>query len=434
MVLEEATASPTAGDSFMQDGPTSDIDPYADDSSHNSSGITAQGGGQTQVYNIDLEKLPNVFSPFPRPISGAAVSALGDHISTVQTILKRPLTQPEVDALSYHFVNGMRITSLGGPVGFAAGILAAYNAREGWQFPFYKPKEGSRFNPNSFGPLKGPSAQRFWSFTRYNAYGFTGMIFAMIFFGTYSVSVSGAGRATDPRLKDFNKTLSERIKQSGNQPMPPRQGQRSPIGTPAGNMDHQVERARGMLDRGRERNQQQVQQRQSRQADDDMSPTSGSWADDYKSASSDTGLLSDNQIQEQERKQRASEDSSPTSNRDNTFDMNKVTSQPSNFDSSSPQAGARQSAPAGSSWERIRKESAATKQPPSQEQRQGRTAGWGSVQREQQQGSPVGDSFSFSNSEEDRQLAKSEAQRDFDARLERERQGGDFSEGRDRRW
>lgn len=421
----------------MQDAPTSDIDPYADNSSINSSSITAQSAGQPQVYNIDLDKLPRVWSPFPRPISGPAQAALGDHLSTVQSILKRPLTQTEVDALSFHFVNGMRITSLGGPVGFAAGIIAAYNSRGEWQFPFWKPKENSRFNPNIFGPLKGLPAQRLWGFARWNAYGFTGMLFAMIFFGTYSVSVSGAGRATDQRLKDFNRDIQERIKQSGNTPMPPRQGQRSPIGTPAGNMDHQVERARTMLEQGRERNQQRAQQAaqqaQSRQMDDDMSPTSGSWMDDYKSASSDTGLLSDSQIQEQERRQRASADSSPTSNRDNTFDMNKVTSQPTNSDNSSPQASGRP-VPAGSSWERLRREAQAQKQAPSQESRQGRTAGWGAVQREQQTGSTVGDSFSFSSTEEERQLAKSEAQKDFDARLERERQGGDFNQGREKRW
>ncbi|KZF19474.1 hypothetical protein L228DRAFT_251068 [Xylona heveae TC161] len=41
--------------------------------------------------------------------------------------------------------------------------------------------------------------------------------------------------------------------------------------------------------------------------------------------------------------------------------------------------------------------------------------------------SGAGDSFTFSSTDEDRQLAQNEAQRDFDQRLERERQGGDFS-------
>jgi len=42
---------------------------------------------------------------------------------------------------------------------------------------------------------------------------------------------------------------------------------------------------------------------------------------------------------------------------------------------------------------------------------------------------PRTDSFTFDEREEDRQLAKAEAQRDFDARIERERQGRDFAEG-----
>jgi hypothetical protein len=40
----------------------------------------------------------------------------------------------------------------------------------------------------------------------------------------------------------------------------------------------------------------------------------------------------------------------------------------------------------------------------------------------------VGDSYSFSNSDEERQLAKTEAQKEFDARIERERQGRDFDD------
>jgi len=51
------------------------------------------------------------------------------------------------------------------------------------------------------------------------------------------------------------------------------------------------------------------------------------------------------------------------------------------------------------------------------------------------EGSTIIDGFSFSSSEADRQLAKSEAQRDFDARLEQERAGKDFADrGQGRRW
>jgi hypothetical protein len=44
-----------------------------------------------------------------------------------------------------------------------------------------------------------------------------------------------------------------------------------------------------------------------------------------------------------------------------------------------------------------------------------------------------GDSFAFSTTEEDRQLARAEAQKKFDARVERERQGKDFNDS-GRKW
>jgi hypothetical protein len=84
-----------------------------------------------------------------------------------------------------------------------------------------------------------------------------------------------------------------------------------------------------------------------------------------------------------------------------------------------------QPAPArsGSTWDRIRQESASSKGSPRQS-----PTNTPQIRREQQEGSTLGDSFSFASSDEERQLAKTEAQKEFDARVERERQGGDFAE------
>lgn len=48
----------------------------------------------------------------------------------------------------------------------------------------------------------------------------------------------------------------------------------------------------------------------------------------------------------------------------------------------------------------------------------------------------MGDSFTFSKTEEERNLAQIEAQKEFDARVEKERRGGDFSSGNgdQKRW
>ena len=55
-------------------------------------------------------------------------------------------------------------------------------------------------------------------------------------------------------------------------------------------------------------------------------------------------------------------------------------------------------------------------------------------QREQQEGSTLGDSFAFSRTEEERSYAKDEAQKQFDERVERERRGEDFGAKGSRRW
>lgn len=57
------------------------------------------------------------------------------------------------------------------------------------------------------------------------------------------------------------------------------------------------------------------------------------------------------------------------------------------------------------------------------------------TQREQREGATTGDAYSFSNSEAERAEAKAQAQREFDEKLDRERQGKDFSDDSgNRRW
>ncbi len=98
-------------------------------------------------------------------------------------------------------------------------------------------------------------------------------------------------------------------------------------------------------------------------------------------------------------------------------------------------------APQGSAWDRLRR----GEKPAPVPQKSGgkhptKQSAWSrqqdETQREQKEGSTMGDSFAFSKSEEERNYAKEEAQKEFDARVERERRGGDFSQGGgdQRRW
>lgn len=106
-----------------------------------------------------------------------------------------------------------------------------------------------------------------------------------------------------------------------------------------------------------------------------------------------------------------------------------------------------------SAWERIRKGQSPTTRPPTDRSKDGvntmgpnepKVGGWpnrASINGYGQGGNrePRTDSFTFSKSEEERQLAKQEAQKEFDAKVEKERSGtmGDgYVEGdsRSRRW
>jgi len=100
-------------------------------------------------------------------------------------------------------------------------------------------------------------------------------------------------------------------------------------------------------------------------------------------------------------------------------------------DGSSPVSGAfpgeeeKEKPSTGSAWDRIRRNSAGQTPASPPKNR--------SFQEGQKEGSILGDSFNFSSTDEERQLAKAEAQREFDAEVERERRGDD-SEHRGKRW
>jgi hypothetical protein len=92
-----------------------------------------------------------------------------------------------------------------------------------------------------------------------------------------------------------------------------------------------------------------------------------------------------------------------------------------------------------SAWDRVRNDSRQQESAWDRVRRQGTSSGsqsspssWQSRATNDGNNVPLTDSFTFDEREEDRQLARVEAQRDFNARIERERQGKDFSDTK--RW
>ncbi len=173
---------------------------------------------------------------------------------------------------------------------------------------------------------------------------------------------------------------------------------------------------------------------------DDASPSVGNMYDPYDESSAAGGqslprdegnLLSDRQMKSREVRQRPNPRESPTDSTANTFSIDKVTRQPRSFDDdfgdvTVPDASPERSPAAGGAWARIRQQ-AARPTSGSSSARGGSPGVRGNRrdgrQPDEQSG---GDSFAFSATEEERQLAREEVQRAFDERVERERRGGDF--------
>ncbi|KAK3678217.1 hypothetical protein LTR78_002313 [Recurvomyces mirabilis] len=442
MVLEEAAAS---SDSFQYNNDSFPSDPDRYESMGSTDSTRGSGewmripqkgiqdaNQETPVY-INLNNLPRRF---------ALINA-GDHpdfvIKGIQQqcffvaqTLQRPITQPEADALAYHFAKSLRMASYGSPIGTAIAVALAYRGRKTYRFPGWTPfKEGSRFSKDRFGPLfTGYRARIAWQGTRFWAYGMVGAVLGQIFFGSYALSVSLAGRAMDPRLKSFNEALREKQK-SGLGAQVGRRAEDESAG-PRGMETYDMARQRrsaqgtGINRKGREQKEEKNW--------DDASPTgSMSFDEEVAYGAEQSGFMSEQEVQRQAdaRMSTSSDRSSPQETGRPT--NNPRTSQSSrasreNTESKQPSSGS------GGAWDRLRQEamsSSSSQRSPSTSSRgmtPSNSAGARAPGRGREDASS-GDSFSFSSDDADRQLAKGEAQREFDARLERERTGGDFVAG-----
>ncbi|MCJ1375635.1 hypothetical protein MMC20_006872 [Loxospora ochrophaea] len=411
MVLEQASAT-SNDDTSPYDVPASDQDLY-----------DQSNGRLSQSMTIELSKLPRA-NPIIHAIGGFRNERITQIISLElqqnMNLVRRPLSQQEIDATAYWRAKELAVISWGLPIVLTATLTRAYQTRESYKFPLIKPRPD--FDPNvlkagSYELLKGPPAKYFWHGLRGVSY-FIAMAFLIQpFVQSYGMTTMTVGQIADPRLKEINRRKQEVANGRLNQ----ERGEQPRTSTTSGYPQGANRRATG-------------------QQGDDMSPTGGSGlfsdytqGDNGQPASNDTGLLSDNQMQQKEARQQANPQSSPTPDRATTFQVDKVERQPDSFDSTfddaSPTAGNGADGGGGSAWDRIRREAASNPSPRPRGMRRER----GPVQQEQQAGSTTGDSFSFSKSDEERSLAKEEAQKAFDERVERERRGGDFNE-QGRRW
>ena len=325
------------------------------------------------------------------------------------TAIQRPLTGDEATAIAQQYSKMLWTLSLAPISGFVGGNIAAYATRKDFKFPFWSTAPPRRFNPDRFLFLRGGILPRvIWHGLRYGAYTAVGIITASMAFGSYARTVRSVSEEKDPRLTSVRELIRIRIRKN----------------------------AQMAVDARRKRDQSQ------------MTPESQTSAELWRNHRASIGDIEDSQSQNNEdvmasdqqlTEQEAQSLATLQQRRSSAWSRHQREGQNKSFDpdDASPAAGhfgddSDQAVEEGgqSAWERIRRRantSAGSPQPSGSPDVTAAREAWkrnrGTAGRE---GSTMGDDYAFSNSEEDRQLAKDEAQKSFDERVERERRGGDF--------
>ncbi|KAG0649593.1 hypothetical protein D0Z07_3626 [Hyphodiscus hymeniophilus] len=413
MVLQNSSDA-TEGDSFDENPPTSDDDPY-------SSSATQTVPANYMISGATL--------PQPIPVFGSLLGFNHERFVKFYTVrieqhaqlLKRAPTQQEAEAIAYWAAKQYSITSYGGPAGILAGMWRARNTHATMRFPFWQPNlekfQSELFISERLALLRGNRAAMVWHFLRYGTYAAVGKNISDLLFGSYAMSVAAVGEMGDTRLKAMRETAEQRAQQQrGGLPGPRMPGT---AGSPRG----------GRMEQG---------QSPSR---DDASPTGGIFQEESNGFEKEAFSTSD--IPQGTEQPSVSPSRWPQPPRQAPAHIPASTQQTQTqddpffaFDDASPTggAGARADTPSqqpqrqGSSWERVRQGAgrvpAGRQTGPVPTERQ--AGGWAGV-REQAESSTDNDAFPRGGSE--RNGEKSQAQEEFDARVERERRGGEFSTG-----
>lgn len=405
---------PLENDSWAENAPLSDSDSYTNNPDN----------PYKRTIRIDASRLSK-----PMPIFGKLLGFNEELITkgvqikanNAAQVLGRQPTDVEINALAYWTSKQISILSYAAPLGVTGGLWRCYDTAATFRFPFFQPNleifKKEIFPHSAIPMIRGNSAVIVWHLTRALLYGYVGNSAAKLVFASYSISVGAVGEASDPTLKEYIAAM--RKKAMGTTPavsQPPARGpQRAPVPVSAPSQPQQ----------------------------DDASPTGGMFGTDapegflgrYEGGESEPPAQQQPQWKPTPQSRPAPVQTQTTEAPSQPFDMFGGEDSPQRPDQQGVVPDTRPQQ--GSSWDRIRR----GQQPAGQGQ-----GGWDSVrkksgpgesewsrqenqeQKAQKQGSTYGETYSISKRDEEKGYAKEEAQKEFDARIERERQGGDFGE------
>lgn len=390
---------------------------------HDAVNISYQLNNKQRSYRIPFENMPvqGLTRSLCYGSSGSAFvtgTLVIDMIRGCENITGRPVTQAEAEGIAFYSTRKIMTMYIGQITGISIGAFTAWRTRKEMKFPFRKPKAPEKYEnfPARFLPLfRGSFARAMWQVTRVNIYILLWTFCCNPFFRSIADTRLTVGLYSDQRthnlteaIKDrFDRLRSNRAQESATKITGNPQQQQPPSSDPRKFDDA------------------------SPQGFYDSQPDSGQ--NDYAGDSTftdgnvDTGLMSDSALSQRQVQKSSpnswsraqsraprSDDASPTSQSSDFFFDDASPTAGNDPDMSTPQPYSRQSG--GSAWDRLRRQSS----PPSSPQRSSRTG----PTRETPDFETKGDSFSFSSSEGEKRLAREQAQKEFDAMLEKERNEG----------
>lgn len=390
MVLQDTGAPPP--ESFSDNPNSSENDPW-------SSPAPSSDSTTKSKYSYDSSKFPQPV-PVLGPLIGYSASTVrwrvDDTLKYAEKAMHRPLTHDEATALAGHLYVAEQQRSYFTAAGLGIGVWRWHATRQKNGYPFYTPKP-EKVDPNKFLFLRDAFAQAGRSAFRFGVWAAFSMMGLSIIGSMYTSPTAARAAAEDPKLQALRKALQVRVQQR----QPPYGTNPIDQSTPASSEEKLPPHA-GAPRWGRTPSPAPRAPVQAGPGDDDMSPTAGNdpWPSPAESSwSSEPAQTQQPQTSYQVLQQR------------------KQRQQPAaDHDDVSPTGGMFQEETQAneSAWERLRR-------------------GGASAQSSQQgEKSNLGDSWTFAESDEERKRAREKAQREFDARLERERLGKDFND--EKKW
>lgn len=346
---------------------------------------------EPQVQQQINSQFQNYSSPFYASIIGYRreqnLLIAASRVSGFAATLGRDLEDVETKAIAEHTLDNIHTNAACKWLTVGLAAYMTYRGRRTWQFPFYKPKMGGKFNPNeatsifSNKKIRGRYPRATWHTLRFTAYTAVTLLMVEPIFRVVNFIRTEQAMTHDSRLQQFTKDATARVEQVMTQ------------GSPA-----------------------QSNRRQSN--NDQENPWASSEADTNRdSFSNDESPYKDTPYVWEKAKQETSSSESQTSSGWGTSN---------DEDDASPIASSRTQpiSSSGSAWDRIRQQS----QNNQQAQQQSNTWASRTQPNSQSQSSwdktgTSGNDYTFSRSDEERSTAKEQAQQEFDQMLEQERRG-----------